>query len=429
MKKNNKKSTVTKAKSQPDQMSDANVPTTETMPTTTEETTPTPMMAEVAPAENHETTPTVANNNEIVQAPGNDEPTGTEIALSGDWEIVLDALVKVPADPAHEWQGPAEPPLVLPDEAASNEELIGGARQLVQTVRWRLRRTVQEWWLVGRHLTILKSRPENEGRWRTEILPQIGINHTTDHQLRTMAERIGFEACLQYSNKSEVFREIGLLPAKKAKQLCGSQTDAVGSNGAKVQNGIEDILGIESEMTFDFGSEGPLGQAVPFDFGSDGPLSQAAPFDEIDVQSGEVAEPNAVEFAEEATQTEAKADAKAQPNITKVTPKVAPQPTKIAAKVVPETKPKGDDPIDGTEALIVVLEGAKAADKESLVAQSGFTVLSKSQDRVVGGLWYGRESNKAARAIVHEALAKLRAGKGKIKIEANYLELSDVIAV
>lgn len=426
--KKNKKGNAAQSKNQPNHISDVSVSSTEIMPTTTEETTPTPteettatpMTAEVAHSENPETTQMVANN-EIVQAPSNEEPTGTEVAPGGNWEIVLEAMVKEPTDPAFEGQGPAEPPLVLPDDEATSEELIEGARNLVDVVRWRMRRTVQEWWLIGRHLTILKSRPENEGRWRTEILPAVGINYTTDHQLRTMAERIGFEECLGYSNKSEVLREIDVLPGKQSKQLCGSQTDAVGSNGAKLQNGIEEILGIEGDTTFEF----EIG----------GPMSQATLLDLPDVQGEEVADLQVVAFGDEATQPDAVAaeatqpEAKAQPKDNKAQGKVAPQPTKLAAKVTPDTKPKGDDPIDGTEALIVVLEGAKAADKESLVAQSGFSILAKSQDRVVGGLWYGRESNKAARAMVQEALAKLRAGKGKIKIEANYLELSDVAQV
>lgn len=369
----------------------------------------------MTPNEEPTTIPTVANeDNQIVQAPNNDEPAGTEIVLAEVFGEMIDATAEEPTYPTHEWQGPAEPPLVLPDEGASNESLIEGARRLVQIVGWRMRRTVQEWWLIGRHLQLLKARPENDGRWRTEILPEIGINHTTDHQLRTMAEKVPFEACGYYLNKSKLLREIGVLPPEKPKQLGGPQTDADGGNGARVRDVAEEIFGIETGASF--GIEG-LG---------DGSLSLAAPFDASEIQDGVETEPLGAAVADEVAQPDDQPDVKVQP---KVEPK-----TKTDAKAKKVTaeaalQPEEDDPVAESDALVVTLGGAEVAELEAAAVEAGLIPIAKTEKRLVGLLWFGEEDHHPAKEKVGKTLDMLGFVKEKMQVEARYLKAMEVIAV
>jgi hypothetical protein len=344
---------------------------------------------------------------------------GTEIVLAEVFGEMLDATVEEPTYPAHEWQGPAEPMVVLPDDNASDEELIEGARHLVDVVRWRMRRTVQEWWLIGHHLRLLKARPSNDGRWRTEVLPTIGINHTTDHQLRTLAESITFEACLDFNSKTEALRSIGFFATPQPKQLSGPQTATSDDGEVMFQTSTEETLGSGGDPAYEFIGVDALFQAAPFEM----PEVGAGAGDEppVGALADEVAQPS--DRVQPSGETKAKAPAQAG------TKRTGPErgAVKIAAKAAPQ--PEQDDLLAEAEAIVVTLSGAEITHLGAVIAESGLTPIASTQDRIVGMLWYGDDTYKTATERVGKLFDRLRVAKRAIQVEARYLQPSDLIAV
>ena len=315
---------------------------------------------------------------------------GTEIVLSGGAPEVLDVTIEEPDYPSQEWRDTPEILPVVPDDNMTDEALVAFVHERQGSILRHYRTTIQEHWLIGRahHLLFLRHGDDKIGpdgkkiksRWREDWLPRLGYNHTSDQQLRVLATEMTLEEAGQFPNKNKALQALGF---------------SVGG----VRKAIE-------QDKKERGQEVHPGNAA---------LEMAQPLGETVIES----EPQGV--------ANHKPFAKGKP-APKVQAKASPE-HKIAAKAAPQAEPLEEDPMVGTEALVVTLDGAADADLETVVAESGLTPIAKTPGRIVALLWYSDETVESATKKVGKALDRLRPEKPKLQVEARYLCASEVVQV
>ena len=113
--------------------------------------------------------------------------------------------------------------LLLPESVilmpeSTDESLIDAARELNASYKGHLRRSIEDFWKLGKTLSELFQRRHLKGRW-ADILDEIGINITTDNQARRLFRDSTIEGLAEFKNRTAALRALGILstPTPSAK--------------------------------------------------------------------------------------------------------------------------------------------------------------------------------------------------------------------
>jgi hypothetical protein len=106
----------------------------------------------------------------------------------------------------------------LPDTALDDDELIARVRGLHESTERHLKRSIQDFWLLGASLNSLFKRRHLyvTTTWESFVADEVGIGRNTASQARRLASSCEFSALGQFRNRTDGLRQLKILASPKS---------------------------------------------------------------------------------------------------------------------------------------------------------------------------------------------------------------------